>query len=355
MKTSKYSLSILTFLSAAGLLAGSCTRQDPEPPGEPIRFRVVEEWQPMDAATRADLYAGGALGGGSFAVNAYLSGSTDKYIDSDVASYKSATSDWRFDDDYYWPMAPSTLDFMAWMPASRANTCVGVPTCTAANGPSFTVTDYPVTSSGQSTLQEFVYAYKTGQNKAAQGASGVTLAFRRPFAQLNFQVKTAHQNIHINTITFKGIKRNGTFTHNSPDASPAVPSAWTSLSNSSNLVITVGVYLAAGAVFSASQLTSFGLPFLVIPQSYTATDQIEINLQRPTGSTAETITVSNPITAWEAGKSYTYSLDLSDEIRFSVAIQDWSTGTVYNEIIFVLTAEGWVTDNTNSKDVDFGE
>ena len=43
MKTGKYSLSILTFLSAAGLLAGSCTRQDPEPPGEPIRFRVEED------------------------------------------------------------------------------------------------------------------------------------------------------------------------------------------------------------------------------------------------------------------------------------------------------------------------
>lgn len=335
MKTSKYSLSILTFLSAAGLLAGSCTRQDPEPPGEPIRFRVVEEWQPMDAATRADLYAGGALGGGSFAVNAYLSGSTDKYIDSEVASYQSETADWRFDDDYYWPMAPSTLDFMAWMPASRANTCVDVPTCTAANGPSFTVTDYPVTSAGQSTLQEFVYAYKTAQNKASQGASGVTLAFRRPFARLSFQVKAEHEDIHINTITFKGVKRNGTFTHNAPDASPAVPSAWTLLGDSDNLVITANVDLTTGAVFSASQLASFGLPFLIIPQSYTAADQIEINLQRPIGGTAETVTLSNPISAWEVGKSYIYSLDLS-EIKLSVTV---ATG---QELVPMNLTDNWI-------------
>ena len=263
----------------------------------------------MDAATRADLYAGGALGGGSFAVNAYLSGSTDKYIDSDVASYKSATSDWRFDDDYYWPMAPSTLDFMAWMPASRANTCVGVPTCTAANGPSFTVTDYPVTSSAQSTL--------------------------RPFARLSFQVKAEHEDIHINTVTFKGIKRNGTFTHNAPDASPAVPSAWTLLGDSDNLVITANVDLTTGSVFSASQLASFGLPFLIIPQSYTAADQIEVNLQRPIGGTAETVTLSNPISAWEAGKSYTYSLDLS-EIKLSVTV---ATG---QELVPMNLTDNWI-------------
>jgi hypothetical protein len=330
LKTSRYRLSILTFLSAAGLLAGSCTRQDPEPPGEPIRFQVVEEWQPMNTDTRAVLYGGGALGSGSFGVNAYLNGSSTKYIDSVVASYQSATSDWRFNDDYFWPASPTTLDFMAWMPASRANTCVGVPTCTSSSGPSFSVTDFPVTSAGQGSLQEFVYAYKTGQNKASQGASGVTLAFRRPFAQLTFQVKAGHQALHINTVTFKNIKRNGTFTHNAPDASPAVPSAWATSGNNADLVITVGVDLAAGAIYSASQLTSFGLPFLVIPQSYTATNQIVINLQRPTGSTAETITVSNPISVWEAGKSYTYSLDLSDGIKFSVTVASWSADSSSN-------------------------
>lgn len=336
MKTAKYSLSILTFLSAAGLLAGSCTRQDPEPPGEPIRFQVAEEWQPMND-TRAILYGNGSLGSGSFAVNAYLNGGTSLYIDTGIASYRTETSDWRFNDDYFWPAAPTTLDFMAWMPADRANTCVDIPSCSSANGPSFSVTDYPITSAGQSTLQEFVYAYKTAQDKASQGASGVTLAFRRPFAQLSFQVKAAHQAIHINTITFKNIKRNGTFTHNAPEASPSVPSAWATSGNNADLVITVGVDLAAGAIYSASQLTSFGLPFLVIPQSYTATNQIEINLQRPTGSTAETITVSNPISAWEAGKSYTYSLDLSDGIKFSVTVASWSA------------------DSSNSKTLTFGE
>ena len=81
--------------------------------------------------------------------------------------------------------------------------------------------------------------------------------------------------------------------------------------DSDNLVITANVDLTTGSVFSASQLASFGLPFLIIPQSYTAADQIEVNLQRPIGGTAETITLSNPISAWEAGKSYRIYADVT--------------------------------------------
>lgn len=329
---------------------------EPSPEVELIRFHLSDEWQPLPAAaTKASLAAVGELGAGSaFGVDAYLAGTATKYISAATASYRTETEDWRFTDDYYWPMSES-LDFLAWMPADRANTCVAAPTRPAGAGPGFVCTSLPLTTAGQLTLQEFVYAWKTGQNKTSPGAAGVTLAFHHPFARISFQVTTAHQELHINTITFKGIKQTGTFQHNNPEGSPAVPPAWSGLSDPGNLVITVNSDIAAGAVFTAAQLASFGLPFLVIPQTYTATDQIEINLEWPKGSAAQTVTFTNPIAQWERGKSYTYSLDLSDTIRFGVTVEDWETGTVYGEIIFRLTAEGWVADTTNSLDLDFGE
>ena len=350
---------LLMLLPAAGLLAGACARKEPvtEEEREEIRFRMPEGWQPLgaDGSTRATLFAEGALGPGSaFGVDAYLDGTTTKYINSDVASYQTETLDWRFDDNYYWPMSGS-LDFMAWMPADRADTYVGVPSRTVSGGPTFTCTNLPLTTAGQLTLQEFVYAWKTGQSRANPGAAGVVLAFRHPFARIHFQLKTAHQALHLNTVTFKTIKQTGTYAHNAPEATPAVASAWTGLSSPGNLTMTFNTDVAAGAALSSAQISAAGLPFLVIPQTLSGTDQIELNLQLPSGTTARTITLSNPVTEWQPGKAYTYSLDLSDEIRFGVTITDWNTGTVYNEIIFTVTAEAWVTDGTNSTSLDFGE
>ena len=347
---------LLFLLPAAGLLAGGCQREPLPPAEDEIRFLVDDEWHSGDgAATKAVLFEEGALStGGSFKVDAYLAGTAGKYIDADIASYKTETSDWRFDDDYYWPMAPSTLDFMAWMPTNLSNTYVSAPTRAAGTSPTFVCSSLPLSSSGQSTLQEFVYAWKPGQSKANPGAAGVTLAFKHPFARLQFQVTTAHQLLHINTVKFLGIKHSGTYHHNAPEASTPVASAWTDLSGSGNLTIDINSDIAAGAVFTDSQLTSFGLPFLVIPQTYTPTDQIEVNLEWPKGTAARTVVITNPISEWQPGKSYTYTLDLSDPIRFGVVVADWATGTVYNQIIFSLTAEGWVDDTTNSKDLDFG-
>ena len=346
---------LLILLPAAGLLAGGCQREPLPPAEDEIRFLVDDEWHSGDgAATKAALFDVGALSTeGSFKVDAYLAGTTGKYIDSDIASYNTETSDWRFDDDYFWPAADA-LDFVAWMPTSLTDTYVSAPTRTAGASPTFVCSGLPLSSSGQSSLREFVYAWKPGQSKADPGAAGVTLDFRHPFSRIQIRVTTAHQLLHINTVKFLGIKNSGTYHHNSPEASTPVAPSWTDISGSGDLTIGIDSDLAAGAVFTDNQLASFGLPFLVIPQSYTATDQIEVNLEWPKGTTARTIVMANPVSEWQTGKSYTYSFDLSDPIRFGVLVTDWATGTVYNQIIFSLTADGWVNDTTNSKELDFG-
>lgn len=316
---------IAFFLLAAALLAGGCHRTDPEEgTAEEIRFQVSEEWQ--DMGTKASTYTPGTIASGTFSVDAYVGSTTTQYIDGSTVSYSAGQ--WTFNDGkHYWPSSDN-LDFFAWMPSDCAGTCVGSLSYSSSNGPSFTCTSLPVTSSGQSSLQEFVYAYATGKNKAADGASGVALEFHHPFAKISLQLKTSHRAIYnLNTIKFKNIKNNGTFTHaNNPQ--------WMASGDNTDLTITVDDGISADADFTSAQVTSMSLPLIVLPQSLTTADQIEVKLTWNNGDSETTYTFDNPVGEWQSGKSYTYTLDLLGEIKFSVIIDDWSSEETPRNIRF---------------------
>ena len=292
---------IVLLLLAAGLLAGACTRVEPVgQEQDEIRFRV-DGWQ---EATKAGAvpYAGGTISSGSFGVTAYSGGTTTPYFANSTVNYVSSA--WEFaDGKHYWP-ASGTLDFHAWMPTTKPS-YITDPTYSRDPdlGPGFTCRDLPLTSAGQEGLQEYVYAYETGKSKADNGASGVTLAFHRPFTLIEFRLALPHPGMTLNSITITGVKNNGTYTHSGD---------WTPTGESGSFVATYNtVYDSGTSPIVLGQ-------YLVMPQSF-GTQHIAVNVTVG-GNPATTYEGDITLSSWQAGHSYIYTFLL--QTNFIVTVQD---------------------------------
>ena len=285
-------------LLAAGLLAG-CSGDDTSDAGTEateIRFNA-DVWRVMEGS-RATTYDNAAAlqSEGSFTCSAYVAEGTTPYISSSPVAWN--TDKWEFaDGKHYWP-AEGSLDFFAYMPATKPSYIVGSITYAvsgepAVPAPQFTCAALPLSDTGQSSTKEFVYALTTGQSKAAQGATGVALNFKHPLARITLQWSAAdHTGITINSIAFKNVMNSGTCVIDGTTGNPS----WTPPGDAADFT----------ADFTAADM---GGPFLVVPQTFTGGNvTIEVNATKEGDTETFTATVA---TAWAAGYSYTYSFTLN--------------------------------------------
>lgn len=273
----------------------------------------AQVWQVMQASAprRATTYDGGTLTSGSFKASAYVENTTTSYINPVQVNYETGKWVWS-DGKHYWP-ASGNLDFFAYMPATAPSYITAGPNYTTARQPQFTCTlpmtyDAATSTEGQgSSLQEFIYALTTGQNKT-NAAAGVNLTFKRPFARINFQLAANHPAIRINSITFKGLKSGGTCSFDGNT------STWSSLTPDASTVNFVATINSDFATNASSQ--AIGTTYLMVPQAWTG--QIEVNASwNDWGDTPveHTITATLPAEkrAWAAGTSYTYTFNITLE------------------------------------------
>lgn len=290
-----------------------------------IRFNV-DVWQVMPG-TRATTFEGAnPLASGSFTASAYEAGSTTPYITPTTVEW--ITDHWEFSDGkHYWP-ASGSLDFFAYMPATKPDYISSITyevNSDPAPRPSFVCADLPMTyqnaytddtsvvhsEEGQgSDLAEFVWALTTGQNKTTPGASGVTMNFCHPFARINFQLSASHPDITINSITFKALKSGGTCSF---DGST---STWSSLTPADKTVDFKMTLKGDGAVFNDNNasvpLTQVGPTILMVPQTFAG--DIEVNASWTDWGVSLAHTVSTTLSSleWRAGYSYTYTFTISE-------------------------------------------
>lgn len=259
-----------------------------------IRLRA-DVWQMMEATRAATYYntSDALQTEGSFTCAVYQAGTATPYIASTAVNWDDDTDEWLFSDGkHYWP-ATGSLDFFAYMPAT-APTYITAVTYAMTDGPTpavsrqFTCASLPLSDTGQGSINEFVYALTTGQSKAAQGSTGVTLNFTHPFARITLQWSAAdHTGITINSITFKDIKNNGTCAIVGSGTPTWTPSG-------------------DAADFTAADM---GGPYLVVPQTFAGGNvTVEVNATKEGDTETFTATVA---TAWAAGYSYTYSFTLN--------------------------------------------
>ena len=326
-------ITLSVVLTAALTLLSACSNSDDAPanPTAPtaednsIRFNA-NVWRMMDAAPRrATTYDNQAAlqGAGTFTCVVYNKNTTTEYVPATSVNW--VTDKWAFSDGkHYWP-ASGALDFFAYLPAagSLPSYISAGPTYSysSSHEMTFTCTNLPMTNAGQgSSLKEFVYAMaldqdKAGTNSTLQPTPGqVALTFQHPFAKIKLQLSASHPDIQINSITFKGIKNNGSFSNTGS------PNKWTTSGDATNLVLT---FTGSDATFvgnaSSAPLTQIGPTFLMIPQAWAGAIEINATWTDWGEQIAHTLTASVP-TTWQPGYSYTYTFTITEfDLRVSTS------------------------------------
>lgn len=261
----------------------------------------TDVWRIMDA-TRATTFDNQAAlqTKGTFTCAVYNAETTTPYINATSVNWDGTASKWEFSDGkHYWP-ASGSLDFFAYMPAAAPSYITG-PTYTTARAPQFTCTSLPMTPDGQSATEEFIYALTTGQSKAGQGNSGVTMTFQHPFARIKLQLSESQEDIHINSITLKSIKNNGDYVHGT---------GWTPSGDATNFVFTLNNDYEANHDFGT---------YLMMPQNWAG--EIEINADWNVWGVSKNHTVSATVpTTWQSGYSYTYTITITEtDLKVDIA------------------------------------
>lgn len=244
---------------------------------------------------------------GGFMCCVYDYGTTTPYFDAVSVIYDNEEDAWKFQDGkHYWP-ATGALDFFAYMPATPPGYVTDMDdvasqvTYTPGN-PQFKCVSLPMTNAGQGALKEFIFALSTNQDKAHQGATGVALNFMHPFARINLKLSAGQlYDVHINTITFKTIKNNGTYTHT------ATPDKWTTTGDDADFVVTLNQDYTATR---AEQVLCS--PCLMIPQSWTGEIEVSATWTEWGETINSTVTATVP-TTWLPGYSYDYVFTISSE------------------------------------------
>lgn len=282
------------FLVGAILLCGCTSDESPAADGNKEIHLTADIWRVMEDTRTATFDNPAALQTeGSFTCAIYQTGTATPYIAATAVDWDGTASKWQFSDGkHYWP-ATGSLDFFAYMPATKPS-YISTITYAMSDDPTpvlnrqFTCGDLPNSDTGQSTVKEFIYALQTGQSKAAQGATGVALNFKHPLARITLQWSAAdHTGIAINSIAFKNIKNNGTCTIDATGNATWTPTG------------------------DATDFTASGLdrPYLVVPQTF-AGGSVSIEISATKDDDTETFTASVP-TSWVAGNSYTYSFTIN--------------------------------------------
>ena len=293
-----------------------------------------------DVLTRASLFQNDDdLKSVSIHAYAYLAGTQTAYFDS-YAHFSTADIDftkhrWLFYSlnqdgsydylDYYWPVVDH-LDFFACAPVDNGYVTVHHET----NPPGFTA-EMPLSNTGDEPnlekMSEFMYAYVADKEKSS---GTVPLVFRHPFAAVTFKVSQSHRDLIVNTITIDNVSCKGTckIDRSSPD-----DPSWTHEGTKGTMSLTIGKNIPGDVNFGGDLCP----PYPVMPQ-VNVTDQKTVTIEfswngeadanwHPVPDKVNTYTVSGPISNdWEAGKIYTYSLNLGnsrEEILFEVNVTDW--------------------------------
>lgn len=341
-------IKLIGWLCLLPVLTGCSNDEDisgtPEASDLPILVSLAQDKQ--SGSSRATIFEEAddlkdvSKGGGNFRLNAYYletGKAPQTYLNAQVKYFKDADDaglydPWRFYNgtDYYhayWPKN-GMLDFLAYMPyeESKRNYITDI-TYPTDGGISFHAKLPSNVTIDDVAPYEFIYAYRreisASPNLDSHGR--LELNFVHPFAVVYFKLKQSPRWTLYN-INFDQISCTGTYT-SSDKTDGSVSGTWscgekvTFQMNMKNKVIPDDINFN----------TVFAGPFLVIPQDIGNENKVNMKIYYKDAGGVESSTTPTPIykedlKVWEAGKKYTYTLNLGDpgeEILFNVEVEDW--------------------------------
>ena len=289
---------------AAMLAAGivSCQKHDDIQQGVkyPILFGSSDT---RATATEEDLKTNG------FKVYAYFKGSGSSTFVKDVI-YETDQNVWAYEGLEYWIPGVSYW-FKAFYPSEPS-----AGTLTVANtdaNQSFTITNFDITMQEDIMVASAEASVEVGAS-APTGGSVVGLNFQHLLANVTIKVKSQIDGVTIQKIRIGSAETNSTYNG----------SVWNPSSNTTSIEYSQPTTLTKGAEFV--DVTNGGI--LVIPASANKPLTIEAN---------KTYNLTFPTGTWEAGKKYTYTLEIKqDDIIFvdnAPYVEEWDSENATGSVV----------------------
>lgn len=250
-----------------------------------------------------------ADGMSSFGVTAFLGG--QKYMDH-VKIEKSADS-WKSQTDYFW-LNGKSLDFYAWYPYNPTEGTNGIPAGMTLKQEDFSSISYTVPAD-VSKQEDLMFAVNKNTKEPADGAA-TPLCFKHSLAAVKFVVGDLPTGTKVTSVALKGVKYKGDLAV-STDDNGEVQLAWSNLVNETE-AFTQATTKEVKENDTDNAITNEDQTFFMMPQTLPDDAIVEVVVENEKGVSATLTGALQDATAapeaknkWEAGKTYTYSINLS--------------------------------------------
>lgn len=250
-----------------------------------------------------------ADGMSSFGVTAFLGG--QKYMDH--VEIKKFDDSWKPQTAYFW-LNGKPLDFYAWYPYNSAEDKNGIPAGMTLNQENFSSISYTVPTD-VSKQEDLMFAVKKNATEPADGKA-TSLDFKHSLAAVKFVVGDLPTGTKVTSVALKGVQYKGNLAVTAGN-NGAAQLAWSNLVNDTR-DFTQATDKKVNENDTDNAITKEDQTFFMMPQTLPDDAMVEVVVENQKGESATLTGALQDATAaeqaknkWEAGKTYTYTINLS--------------------------------------------
>ena len=207
-----------------------------------------------------------------------------------------------------------SLDFYAWYPYNSAEGTNGIPAGMTLNKEDFSSISYIVPQE-VSQQEDLMFAVNKNASEPADGKA-TSLDFKHSLAAVKFVVGDLPTGTKVTSVALKGVKYKGDLAVTSGNNGEA-QLAWTNLANET-VNFTQATTKEVKENDTDNAITNENQTFFMMPQTLPDDAMVEVVVENQKGESATLTGALQDATAaegaknkWEAGKTYTYTINLS--------------------------------------------
>lgn len=245
----------------------------------------------------------------SFGVTAFMG--SQKYMDH--VEIKKSADLWKPETDYFW-LNGKSLDFYAWYPYNSAEGTNGIPAGMTLNQEDFSSISYTVPQE-VSKQEDLMFALNKNASEPADGKA-TSLDFKHSLAAVKFVVGDLPTGTKVTSVALKGVKYKGDLAVTT-DNKGVVQLAWSNLANET-VNFTQATDKEVKENDTDNAITNENQTFFMMPQTLPDDAMAEVVVEDEKGTKVTLTGALQDATAavgaknkWEAGKTYTYTINLS--------------------------------------------
>lgn len=250
-----------------------------------------------------------ADGMSSFGVTAFMG--SQKYMDH--VEIKRSADSWKPQTDYFW-LNGKSLDFYAWYPYNSAEGTNGIPSGMTLNQEDFSSISYTVPQE-VSQQEDLMFAVKKDALEPADGKA-TSLDFKHSLAAVKFVVGDLPTGTKVTSVALKGVKYKGNLAVTAGNNGEA-QLAWSNLANDTEN-FTQATTKEVKENDTDHAITNENQTFFMMPQTLPDNAMVEVVVEDEkgvkvtlTGALQDATAAGGAKNKWEAGKTYTYTINLS--------------------------------------------